>query len=321
MAVIKAQRCFLPRSSWVHAFILTCDDRLAVWFKKYVHHHHGVVHGGVPGVCCYYPATGLRHYELALVWGSAGKFVHHFLFRKLGYQVVRPPTLPCRCRTTVSVSSSKNPSCAGDSVTFTATVTNADGSAPPQGSVEFFDGGTDLGPGTALTPDPTSTLNPATSTFTTSSLAVGSHTITAQLTGADTVLDGFKDAQGSVSQTVNDCGVDTTCCHPTNVPSTLHATFSNGTGSCSCFNGLSFAMTYDSVNARWSASGLTICGLGTNSLLFQCNGATWGLQGTGACSFQGGGATAVCSPFSVSFTTLSVSPVCCNGAIDVTVTP
>ena len=46
MAKITAQQIKFPNSSWVHAVILTCDDKLAVWFKN---------HRGAPGVCCLYP--------------------------------------------------------------------------------------------------------------------------------------------------------------------------------------------------------------------------------------------------------------------------
>src|SRR5262249_360230 len=64
-------------------------------------------------------------------------------------------------------------------VTFTATVTNS-GGGPPAGAVEFFDGPTDLGPGTALAGGGPS----ATSTFTTQALAAGGHTIRAVYTPA-----------------------------------------------------------------------------------------------------------------------------------------
>jgi hypothetical protein len=60
----------------------------------------------------------------------------------------------------------------GQAVTFTATVT------APTGSVEFFDGSTDLGQGTALS----ASGNSATSTFTIANLTAGPHTIRAVFT-------------------------------------------------------------------------------------------------------------------------------------------
>ncbi len=77
--------------------------------------------------------------------------------------------------TTTSVTSSANPSNLGESVTFTASVVA--GSGVPTGTVTFKDGATTLGTGT---------LNgSAQATFTTSSLALGSHSITA-VYGGDT---------------------------------------------------------------------------------------------------------------------------------------
>ena len=71
---------------------------------------------------------------------------------------------------TTSLSSSQNPSSAGQPVTFTASVTGF----APTGTVTFFDGGTPIG---------TATLTGSTATLTTSSLSVGSHSITARYNG------------------------------------------------------------------------------------------------------------------------------------------
>ncbi len=68
--------------------------------------------------------------------------------------------------TTTSVSSSLNPSSLGDSVTFTATVTGTS----PTGTVTFKDGTTILG---------TASLVNGQATFTSSSLSIGTHQITA----------------------------------------------------------------------------------------------------------------------------------------------
>jgi subtilisin family serine protease len=72
--------------------------------------------------------------------------------------------------TTTALSSSKNPSSFGQSVTFTARVTGFS----PTGTVIFFDGGMQIGTGT---------LAVGSATFTTSSLAVGSHSITSKYGG------------------------------------------------------------------------------------------------------------------------------------------
>src|SRR5262249_18410519 len=72
--------------------------------------------------------------------------------------------------TTTTLSSSQNPSSFGQPVKFTATVTGLS----PTGSVSLFDGGTQIGTGT---------LAAGTASFTISSLAVGSHSLTAQYSG------------------------------------------------------------------------------------------------------------------------------------------
>jgi hypothetical protein len=93
--------------------------------------------------------------------------------------------------TTTNLVSSLNPSNAGDSVTFTATVTSSGGT--PTGSVEFFDGVTSLG---------TQALNGSgVAAIATSTLTGGSHNITAVYSGA-TVGAGGGGFAGSTSNTV-----------------------------------------------------------------------------------------------------------------------
>jgi hypothetical protein len=70
--------------------------------------------------------------------------------------------------TTTELTSSKNPSSYGESVTFTAKVSSLGGT--PTGTVTFNDGGTPIG---------TSTLSAGVATFATTTLAVGNHSITA----------------------------------------------------------------------------------------------------------------------------------------------
>jgi hypothetical protein len=96
---------------------------------------------------------------------------------------------------TSAIVSSTNPSVWGQPVTFAATVTvQAPGSGTPTGSVTFEDGSTILG---------TATLNGSgIATFSTSSLSVGSHSITA-VYGGDTDFDFAPSTSSTLSQTVN----------------------------------------------------------------------------------------------------------------------
>lgn len=77
--------------------------------------------------------------------------------------------------TTVTVVSSANPSAGGQTVTFTATVAGTGGT--PTGSVSFLDGTTSID---------TATLSGGVATFSTASLIVASHSITAQYAGDNT---------------------------------------------------------------------------------------------------------------------------------------
>jgi hypothetical protein len=103
--------------------------------------------------------------------------------------------------TTTDVVSSINPSVAGQSVTFTATVASVQSGQPtPTGTVTFVDTttGTTLGTGT---------LNGSgQATFSTSSLVVGASSIAANYGGDSTFLA----SSGSVSQTVNKAATTTT---------------------------------------------------------------------------------------------------------------
>jgi len=98
--------------------------------------------------------------------------------------------------TTTAVSSSTNPSVFGQAVTITAAVRSAAGT--PTGTVTFKDGSTILA---TRTVDPTGH-----STFTTSTLAVGSHSITAAYGGDANFLGS---ASPVLNQTVNPDGSTT----------------------------------------------------------------------------------------------------------------
>ena len=85
------------------------------------------------------------------------------------------PLLGNTVDTTTALTSSVSQAAPGTSITFTATVTPASGTAVPTGNVGFFDGGTELGTGT---------LNGSgVSTYATTSLALGTHSIVAAYNG------------------------------------------------------------------------------------------------------------------------------------------
>ena len=80
--------------------------------------------------------------------------------------------------TTTNLSSLPDPSVVNQAVTFALTVTSANGTNPnlpgPSGTFNLFDGSTQIGSGI---------VSSGTGSVTTSSLAVGTHTITAQYSG------------------------------------------------------------------------------------------------------------------------------------------
>jgi hypothetical protein len=104
-------------------------------------------------------------HSLVAVYGGNGSFIGSSS-ASLG-EMVQPVS------TTTFLSSSANPAAPGQSVTFTATVSSG-ASGTPSGTVTFQDDSTVLG-----TASLSGTASGAQATFTTSSLAVGSHAITA----------------------------------------------------------------------------------------------------------------------------------------------
>jgi hypothetical protein len=111
--------------------------------------------------------------------------------------------------TTTTVVASANPATLNQSVTFTATVAPVSGvTGAPTQSVKFFDGTTILGQGTLATVN-----GQQQATFTTSTLAIGSHSITA-------VYQGDSTFNGSTSPVLNEqittIGTTTTLSAPLN---------------------------------------------------------------------------------------------------------
>jgi len=97
-----------------------------------------------------------------------------------------------RQATQVAVQSSKNPSALGDSVTLNATVTTLVGAGVSQGTVAFFEGGTQLSGSIA-------TDGSGQAGFSLSSLTAGLHQISAQYQSNSAL---FADSAGSISQDV-----------------------------------------------------------------------------------------------------------------------
>ena len=118
-----------------------------------------------------------------------------------------------KANSTTSVSSSVNPSVFGQSITFTAVVTGLPpGGSTPSGNVTFIDGATALGTG-ALSGSGVS----ATATFTTATLPVGGHSITAVFPGDFTY---FTSTSSVVTQTVNLASTTTAITNSSLNPST-----------------------------------------------------------------------------------------------------
>ena len=129
--------------------------------------------------------------------------------------------------TTTTVTSSANPSVFGQPVTFTAAVSSG-GFGTPTGNVQFFNGATPIGAPVALN-------GSGTAQITTSALAVGSHSISAQYAGASGVCTGtFNASSGSLAgnpQVVNQSGTTTSVASSANpagtgLPVTFTATVS-----------------------------------------------------------------------------------------------
>ncbi len=93
-----------------------------------------------------------------------------------------PTTAQVPIGTTTAVTSSKNPSLPGEAVTLTAAVTKASGAGTPSGSVQFKDGGANLGGAVSL-------VGGSASTPPLTTLSQGAHSITA-VYGGDATFSG-----------------------------------------------------------------------------------------------------------------------------------
>ncbi len=203
------------------------------------------------------PVVGV--YSLVVTYPTQGNFVGS---SKSGNLTVTQAT------TTTGVSSSSNPSAFGNSVTFTATVTPATAT----GTMTFRDGATVLGTGT---------ISSGVATYSTTTLAVATHSITAVYSGNTNFITSTSSA---LSQTVNKATTTTTLTSSTGgqsiTPGTL-VTFTAtvnpaaATGTVSFYdNGTLITSGTVTVTAGIASFGTTTLGAGTNNITAIYSGDT-----------------------------------------------
>jgi large repetitive protein len=175
------------------------------------------------------------------------------------------PQVVNQASTTTSVISSVNPSTFNQSVTFTATVAAVlPGAGLPTGNIQFMDGASPLGAPVILN-------GSAQATYTTASLSVGSHPITAVYSGDSSFLTS---TSSSLSQTVQGADVAVSLMHspdPAHLGGKLTFTatvINNGPSSTNVTFQETFAGTYYVVSSTTtqgscSGTGPVNCDLGT----------------------------------------------------------
>jgi PKD repeat protein len=135
------------------------------------------------------------------------------------------------------------------------------------------------------------------------------NTYTVQLTATNAY------GSNSVSHTVTvSSGVSTSCC-ANNLPTTLHGTFSGGTGSCTCLNNVTITLTWNGTSWQGNVSACSH----TVNLGLTCVAGTWSLT-SGGCSLSLSNPTSSqCSPFQLVFSNANIAD-CCLGTITLTIT-
>lgn len=210
------------------------------------------------------------------------------------------------CGVSETLTSSLNPALAGQSITFTAQLSAASGT--PTGDVQFLDGANPLSTQTIS--------NAGSATFTTSALAIGSHTITAnyQPTG------NFGASSASLIQVVNsDPTTTAVTCQPNSINigntsqliATVTSAYGTPTGSIA-FTDNGTALATQALLAGTTNLTYTGAGAGTHSIT-----ATYAPTGSFAAS------AASCSEFVNALPTtsiLSVTPTTSTYASPVTLT-
>ena len=229
--------------------------------------------------------------------------------------------------TAVTLASSANPQTLGSSVTFTATVAPlGNESGTPSGTMTFFDGTTKLGSaslGSSLT-----------AAFTTSSLALGSHSITAAYSGdsnfagsasgvlvetivAPTTISTTTTLSSSANPQVVGSGVTFTA---TVSPSTSSS--GSPTGTVTFYDGttdLGSATLDANLSASFSTSSLT---QGTHSITAVYNGSTSFAASTSPVLTESITASATASDFTITVNPTSLTLTSgASGSVTVTVAP
>lgn len=142
--------------------------------------------------------TGKKYPDLLLATSDSSAYSDIVDLQNL-YGANLTATTPVQTTTGLSISPST--AAAGQSVTFTATVTPASGSSgTPTGTVAFMNGTTQLG---------SASLNGSTATFSTSSLTAGTYSVTAVYSG-DSNFSGSTSTASSLTITAVVTPVDTT---------------------------------------------------------------------------------------------------------------
>jgi hypothetical protein len=248
-----------------------------------------------------------RQYELAQVWSYAGEWVHAFLYKKFGYQLVSPPVECGNCDTSCAITLNPTNPSNSQVVTITVTVTNMDGSASkgeaPDGTVVISVDGSTLATLTLPDNEPDSQNSASVSTNWTASCTPGAyHTISATYTPSET---DFASTSCSAGVTVTGCGITTSCCPSVSVPETLYATITNA-DNC---NG-TYTLTYDGSIPGWSLSfpgGWGNCNP-TGYLILKCTSSGWTFQSQGNINPTNPSSVS-CSPFQLVF---SATDDCCG---------
>ena len=180
--------------------------------------------------------------------------------------------------TTTTVTSSENPSTYGNSVTFTATVSATSGT--PTGTVYFTDGTTTLGSAIISSGQPTCT---------TSTLSVGTHSITAVYTGNASFAGSTSTA---LTQTVNEA-TDWRAMDSGTAPPLLAIWGSSATdvfavgsgGTILHYNGSAWSAmnsgTANQLSAIWGSSATDVFAVGLYGTILHYDGTAWSAMDSG----------------------------------------
>lgn len=112
------------------------------------------------------------------------------------------------------------------------------------------------------------------------------------------------------------------CCPSNLLPATVTATFSGGTGTCACLNGLAVSLTWD--GAQWTGGSIPLvqCSNGPWPMSLKCFTVISNRWGLIFCGHESDKTTWSCAPLSIVFS-VTLPPVgCpCSDTVTVTITP